>query len=52
MKHKAFTVTFFVGFKKVGSSRVVTSNPDGLTIEEMTEYCKDKFPGRIIKVEA
>lgn len=51
MKYRKFNVTFYVGFKKVGSSQMVSGSEEGLTLEEAKQYCKEKFPGKRCKVE-
>lgn len=51
-KHRKFTVTFYEGFKKTGATSMICGSQEGMTLKEAEEYCKDKFPGRRIKVKA
>ncbi|AUR88227.1 hypothetical protein NVP1111B_33 [Vibrio phage 1.111.B._10N.286.45.E6] len=50
MKHRKFNISFYRGFKKVGSSQMISSSTEGLTLEEAQKYCEEKFPSRKVKV--
>lgn len=50
MKYRKFNISFYDGFKKVGSSQMISSSTEGLTLKEAEEYCKDRFPSRRVKV--
>ena len=50
-KYRKFSVVFYKGFKKVGASSMISGSSEGLTLEEAKEYCRDRFPGRTVKIK-